>query len=47
VADATLRALERGTNEINLTVAGRLMVLVNRFVPRLADWVFAREARKL
>jgi short-subunit dehydrogenase len=47
VADATLRALERGTNEINLTAVGKLLVLVNRFMPRLVDWVFAREARKL
>jgi short-subunit dehydrogenase len=47
VAEATLRALERGKNEICLTVPGKLMVLLNRFMPRLLNWVFAREARKM
>jgi short-subunit dehydrogenase len=47
VAEATLGALERGKNEICLTVPGKLMVLVNRFMPRLLNWVFAREARKM
>jgi short-subunit dehydrogenase len=47
VAEATLRALERGKNEICLTVPGKLLVLVNKFMPRLLNWVFAREARKM
>ena len=47
VAKATLRALECGKNEISLTVPGKLLVLVNRFMPRLLNWLLAREARKL
>jgi short-subunit dehydrogenase len=42
VAVATLRAIERGRNELCLTFQGKLMVLVSRFFPRLAD----RIARK-
>jgi len=42
VAVATLRAIERGRNEVCLTFQGKLMVLVSRFLPRLAD----RVARK-
>jgi short-subunit dehydrogenase len=47
VAEATLRALERGKHEITLTLPGKLVVLVNRFAPRFVNWLFAREARKL
>ena len=47
VAEATLRALERGKNEICLTLPGKLMVLINRLAPRLLNWLLAREARKL
>jgi short-subunit dehydrogenase len=47
VAEATLRALERGKNEISLTLPGKVMLLMNRFLPRVTNWVFAREARKL
>jgi short-subunit dehydrogenase len=42
VAVATLRAVERGRNELCLTFQGKLMVLVSRLFPRLAD----RIARK-
>jgi short-subunit dehydrogenase len=42
VAAAILRALERGRNEVCLSLQGRLLVLVSRFFPRLAD----RIARK-
>ena len=42
VAVATLRAIERGRNEVCLTFQGKLMVLVSRLLPRLAD----RVARK-
>jgi short-subunit dehydrogenase len=47
VAEATLRAIERGRDETCLTLQGRLMVLVSRFFPRLADRVAARRVREL
>jgi short-subunit dehydrogenase len=47
VADATLRALERGRNETCLTLQGRLIVLVNRFLPRLADRIARRKVLAL
>jgi short-subunit dehydrogenase len=47
VAAATLRAIERGWNEVHLTFQGRLMVLVSRFFPRLADRFAARRVRAL
>jgi short-subunit dehydrogenase len=47
VADATLRALARGKNEINLTFKGRLLVFFNRFFPGLTDWLIRRKVRKL
>jgi short-subunit dehydrogenase len=47
VAAATLRAIERGTNEVCLTLQGRLIVLVSRFFPRLADRIAARRVRAL
>jgi short-subunit dehydrogenase len=47
VACATLRALERGTNEVCLTLAGRLLVGVSRFLPRFADWVARRKVLAL
>src|SRR5262249_20113006 len=37
VALACLRTLERGRHEVSLTAGGRLLVLVCRFLPRLAD----------
>ncbi len=43
VAKATLRALERGTNEVCLTLTGRLLVWVSRFLPRLADRIARRK----
>jgi short-subunit dehydrogenase len=43
VAAATLRALERGKNEIRLTAGGRMMLWVNRLFPRLVDWIAARK----
>jgi short-subunit dehydrogenase len=45
VALATLRALERGTHEISLTWAGKLLVFVSRFFPGLADRIAARKVR--
>jgi short-subunit dehydrogenase len=47
VAQATLRALERGTPEVCLTLAGRLLVLVSRFLPRLADRIARRKVLAL
>jgi short-subunit dehydrogenase len=47
VAAATLRAIERGKNELCLTFQGKLMVLVSRFFPRLADRIAARRVRGL
>jgi short-subunit dehydrogenase len=47
VADATLRALERGRNQVTLTFQGRLLVLVKRFCPWLVDMVMRRKVRSL
>ena len=47
VALATLRALERGKNEINLSLGGKLLVLVSRFFPRLADFIARYKVRSL
>jgi len=47
VADATLRALEKGKNEVTLTFKGKLLVLFSRFFPRLVDRIIRRKVRKL
>jgi short-subunit dehydrogenase len=47
VARATLRAIERGKNEITLTLQAKLIALVSRFFPRLADRIAARKVRSL
>src|SRR6516225_5767599 len=47
VAAATLKAIERGRNEVCLTGQGRLIVLVSRFFPRLADRIAARRAQSV
>jgi short-subunit dehydrogenase len=47
VAEATLRALERGRNELCLSLGGRLIVLVNRLFPRLADRIARRKVYNL
>lgn len=47
VAAATLRTLERGRNEVCLTLKGRLIMLVSRFLPRLADRIARRKVRAL
>jgi short-subunit dehydrogenase len=47
VAAATLRALEKGRREVVLTTQGKLVVLVSRFLPWLADRVAARKVRAL
>jgi short-subunit dehydrogenase len=45
VALATLRAIERGKNELCLTFRGKLIVFISRFFPRLADRIAARRVR--
>jgi short-subunit dehydrogenase len=45
VAAATLRALERGTHEVTLSWGGKMLVLVSRFFPRLADRIAASQVR--
>jgi short-subunit dehydrogenase len=47
VADATLRAIERGSMQVTLTLKGKLLVFVSRFFPRLADRIAARKVRSL
>lgn len=47
VAVATLRALERGKNEINLSLGGKLLVLVCRLFPWLADLIARRKVYAL
>src|SRR5581483_6961969 len=37
VAKATLAAIERGSRQVVLTFKGKLLALVSRFLPRLAD----------
>jgi short-subunit dehydrogenase len=47
VALATLRAIEGGKHETILTFQGKLMVLVSRFFPRLADFIARKKVRSL
>jgi short-subunit dehydrogenase len=47
VALATLRSIERGRNEVVLTLQGKLIALVSRLFPRLADRLAARRVRAL
>jgi short-subunit dehydrogenase len=47
VADATLQTLERGRNEVTLSRNARLIVLVNRFFPGLADHIARRKVYNL
>ena len=47
VADAVLASLARGRSDVTLTLQGRLLVLVGRFLPRLADFIARRKVRAL
>ncbi len=47
VAHKALRAIERGKNEIVLTFQAKLIALVSRFFPRLADRIAGRKVRSL
>src|SRR5205823_5509716 len=46
-ARATLRAIERGRNEVTLTFKGKLLVFVSRFFPRLVDHIVRKRVRQL
>jgi short-subunit dehydrogenase len=47
VAVATMRALERGSLDITLTLKGKLIVLVNRFAPWIVDFFAKKKVREL
>lgn len=47
VADATLCCLRKGKNEIALTLKGRLLLLVNKFLPWIIDRVARKKVREL
>jgi short-subunit dehydrogenase len=47
VAQATLDALSKGTEEIHLTFLGRLLLRVNRYFPGLVDRIATRRIRRL
>jgi short-subunit dehydrogenase len=47
VADATLRAMEKGKRDIVLTFQGKLLIGLNRWFPGFIDWMMARRVRKL
>ena len=47
VADASLRAMEKGKRELLLTFNGRLLVLLNRLFPGFVDWMMARKVRQV
>lgn len=46
VADATIRAMEKGKSDITLTTGGRLLVIVNRICPWVIERIAARRVRK-
>jgi short-subunit dehydrogenase len=47
VAHATLKAIAKGKNEIHLTFQGKLVALISKFFPRLADWIARKKVRSL
>ncbi len=47
VAQATLKAIAKGKNEIHLTLQGKLVALVSRFFPRIADRIAKKKVRAL
>jgi short-subunit dehydrogenase len=46
-ARLTLRAVERGTNEVTFTWQGKLFVWVSRHFPRLVDRIASRRVKRL
>lgn len=47
VALSTLRALRLGRHELALSPDGRLLLMVNRLMPRFVDWCLGRWTRQL
>jgi hypothetical protein len=47
VAEATLKAIESGKRETNLTRGGWWLVLANRIAPRLVDLIIRRRVERL
>jgi short-subunit dehydrogenase len=47
VAEATLRALARGSLDVTLTTRGKMLVLVNRFFPWVIDFFAKKKVREL
>jgi short-subunit dehydrogenase len=47
VAALTLKSIEKGYHEMCLTLNGKMLVLVSRFIPWLADLVVKRKVRGL
>jgi short-subunit dehydrogenase len=47
VAEASLRAIEKGKNNLNLTLPGKLLLLVARFCPWVIEVVARKKVRKL
>ena len=47
VAAAIVTSLQRNTTEKIVGGDARWILLVNKFFPRLADWVLARKVKKL
>ncbi len=47
VAELILKSIARGKNEVCLTLQGKLLVLVSRFFPRLADLISKKKVRSL
>lgn len=47
VAEAILRATEKGRNETNLTLRGRMLLFFARFAPAVIDFFAKKKVRKL
>jgi short-subunit dehydrogenase len=47
VAEATLRAIEKGKNNLNLTFRGKLLLLVARFAPAIIDFFARKKVKEL
>jgi short-subunit dehydrogenase len=47
VAVAILKATERGSADVTLTLQGKMLLLVNRFFPWFVDWRSKKTVRKL
>jgi short-subunit dehydrogenase len=47
VATASLRAIEKGKNNLNLTLLGKLLLFFARFFPGLIDFFARKKVRKL